>query len=131
MESFFKFRSTDCASSRLKICLRLHSLHFSTSTKSAGLRGSSRTISSRGKLRNSYVDLTPFTLRVAAQSQPSICEWAYTVTEFVIFTGEGQVIQIKRTLAFEAKMVAVKDEMMGMLKKLAVSFDGDLTSVER
>ena len=77
------------------------------------------------------MDLTPFTLRVAAQSQPSICEWAYTVTEFVIFTGEGQVIQIKRTLAFEAKMVAVKDEMMGMLKKLAVSFDGDLTSVER
>jgi len=28
-------------------------------------------------------------------------------------------------------MVAVRDEMMGMLKKLAVSFDGDLTSVDR
>ncbi len=123
MESFFKFRRTACASSRPKICLRLHSLHFSTSTKSAGLRGSSRAISSRGKLRNSCVDLTPFTLRVAAQSQPSLCEWAYTVTEFVIFACEGQVIQIKRTLAFEAKMVAVT--MMGMLKKLAVSFDED------
>lgn len=69
------------------------------------------------------MDLTPFTLRVAAQSQPSLCEWAYTVTEFVIFACEGQVIQIKRTLAFEAKMVAVT--MMGMLKKLAVSFDED------
>ena len=69
------------------------------------------------------MDLTPFTLRVAAQSQPSLCEWAYTVTEFVIFACEGQVIQIKRTLAFEAKMVAVK--MMSMLKKLAVSFDED------
>ena len=75
------------------------------------------------------MDLTSFTLRVAAQSQPSLCEWAYTVTEFVIFACEGQVIQIKRTLAIETKMVAVK--MMGMLKELAVSFDGDLTSVER
>ena len=77
------------------------------------------------------MDLTPFTLRVAAQSQPFLCEWAYTVTEFVIFACEGQVIEIKRALAFEAKMVAVRDEMMGMLKKLAVSFDGDLTSVDR
>jgi hypothetical protein len=41
------------------------------------------------------------------------------------------VIQIKCTLAIEAKMVAVRDEMMGMFKELAVSFDGDLTSVER
>lgn len=77
------------------------------------------------------MDLTPFTLRVAAESQPSLCERAYTVTEFVIFACEGQVIEIKRALAFEAKMVAVRDEMMGMLKKLAVSFDGDLTSVDR
>ena len=69
------------------------------------------------------MDLTPFTLRVAAQSRPSLCEWAYTVTEFVIFACEGQVIQIKRTSAFEAKMVAVT--MMAMLKKLAVSFDED------
>ena len=69
------------------------------------------------------MDLTSFTLRVAAQSQPSLCEWAYTVTEFVTFACEGQVIQIKRMLAFEAKMVAAK--MMGMFKKLAVSFDED------
>ena len=88
------------------------------------MRGSSRAITSRGKLRNSCVDLTSFTLRVAAQSQPSLCEWAYTVTEFVIFACAGQVIQIKRTLAIETKMVAVRDEMMGMLKELAVSFDG-------
>jgi hypothetical protein len=72
---------------------------------------------------NSCVDLTPLTLREAAQAQPSLCERAYTVTEFVTFASEGQVIQIKRTLAFEAKMVAAK--MMGMLKKLAVSFDED------
>jgi hypothetical protein len=77
------------------------------------------------------MDLTPFTLRVAAQSQPSLCEWAYTVTEFVIFACAGQVIQIKRTLAIETKMVAVRDEMMGMLKKLAAFFDRALTSVER
>ncbi len=69
------------------------------------------------------MDLTSFTLRVAAQSQPSLCEWAYTVTEFVTFASEVQVIQIKCMSVFEAKMVAAK--MMGILKKLAVSFDED------